>query len=323
MSRFFVYLLETSVCLVGFWLLYRFLFRNLTHYRLNRFVLLSMLIAGLLIPAISTQLPGSLQEEWWEIRSSFLAGGNLNIAGDDVTEDDVATPGLQPYPFMEEVVPDGVVPEVRVVETSSVVGMVILIFYLTGVVGFTMKYIMDMLRLVRVIRKHNASSQGAFKVIRLERSTGSFSFFRYLFIAGKGLSKQSENLVLRHEIAHAVQLHSLDMLLIRLAGIVFWFNPVLIGFRRDLQDVHEHLADEAALERTDALTYSKLILSLATTDRQALPVQNFSYKKIKKRITMIGKTKSSVFSLARYAMILPILAAFVLAFPAGRFLLSL
>ena len=50
------YLLESSICITVFYVLYYLFFRRLTFIRLNRIYLISSLIIGLILPSISYQL---------------------------------------------------------------------------------------------------------------------------------------------------------------------------------------------------------------------------------------------------------------------------
>ena len=52
MGIFFVYILKSSICLVGFYLFYRLLLSSETFHRFNRIALLSILLLSCLLPLV-------------------------------------------------------------------------------------------------------------------------------------------------------------------------------------------------------------------------------------------------------------------------------
>src|SRR5690606_31843644 len=79
---------------------------------------------------------------------------------------------------------------------------------------------------------------------------GSFSFFNRIFINKADFDHHFDT-VYNHEKIHVAQYHSLDILLVELFRVVFWFNPVLGLYKHSLQEVHEFLADTSATNKED------------------------------------------------------------------------
>jgi TonB family protein len=135
---------------------------------------------------------------------------------------------------------------------------------------------------------------------------GSFSFFKWLVVNSTDY-EQNFDPILRHESVHIRQLHSLDILLIEILKVVFWFNPVLWFYKRSLQEVHEYLADEEAPNRDH---YAKFLVAYALNAPVAsLTNHFFNSSLLKSRITMIYKNRNSNWVLSKYMLVFPLTAA--------------
>ncbi|MCA6433876.1 MAG: hypothetical protein IM574_09725, partial [Cytophagales bacterium] len=87
-----------------------------------------------------------------------------------------------------------------------------------------------------------------FKVIQSLEGFRSFSFFHLIFI-GDSYTPEEREQVIAHEMVHARNFHSIDILLAELLKIFFWFNPVVYLFKRLFSSLHEFQADRAAVEK--------------------------------------------------------------------------
>lgn len=70
----------------------------------------------------------------------------------------------------------------------------------------------------------------------------AFSFFKIL-VVDKELP-QAETII-NHEKVHIRQWHSADIILIELAAIINWFNPIVYLYKKEIRHIHEFTADEA------------------------------------------------------------------------------
>ncbi|WP_373514652.1 TonB family protein, partial [Persicitalea sp.] len=149
---------------------------------------------------------------------------------------------------------------------------------------------------------------------------GSFSFLNHIVITRRDYEENFDT-VLNHELAHVRQRHSLDVLLMEGLRVVFWFNPILVFYKKSLQQVHEYLADRevCAWEATpgdaspgDASprdSYAEFMVSYAlatpNAERRAVDLVNpfIDSKLLKNRIVMLYKNKNSNWSLGKYAAV--------------------
>src|SRR5687768_2766641 len=79
-----------------------------------------------------------------------------------------------------------------------------------------------------------------------------FSFFNNIFWNDRiDLNSATGNRIFRHEVAHVTEMHTHDKLFINLALIFFWCNPFFWIIRKELNMIHEFIADKKALEDGD------------------------------------------------------------------------
>ena len=109
--------------------------------------------------------------------------------------------------------------------------------------------------------------------------------------------------------------HSADLLLTDLCGCLQWFNPAMWLLRRELRDIHEYEADEAVISSgIDAKSYQLLLIRKAVGGRWYSIANSFNHSKLKNRITMMLRKKSSRWTGARVLLLLPLTALALGAF---------
>ena len=70
--------------------------------------------------------------------------------------------------------------------------------------------------------------------------------------------------LIAHEKAHLDQKHTLDVLFVEILQIVFWFNPLLLFYKRAIKLNHEFLADQAVNAQFQSVkNYQNLLLAFA------------------------------------------------------------
>lgn len=149
--------------------------------------------------------------------------------------------------------------------------------------------------------------------------TGSFSFLKWIVINRNDYENHFD-LILSHEDVHIRQKHTIDILLIELLKLFFWFNPALWFYKRSLQEVHEFLADEQAPNRDQ---YTQFLVSYAlNTPVASLTNHFFNSSLLLNRVQMIYKNRNSYWSLGKYLIIVPIISAMILLTAARERLLE-
>lgn len=135
----------------------------------------------------------------------------------------------------------------------------------------------------------------------------AFSFFKIL-VVDKELP-QAETII-NHEKVHIRQWHSADVILIELASIISWFNPVVYLYKKEIRHIHEFIADEEAVSLLQSKAdYAVLLFSNTMgIDPHHLSNNFFNHSLLKRRIIMLNKNKSRRTGLWKYGFSAPLFA---------------
>ncbi|QRR01291.1 M56 family metallopeptidase [Dyadobacter sandarakinus] len=168
--------------------------------------------------------------------------------------------------------------------------------YLAGFGISACRLAVQVLQLRRVLSQGDRIVLDDCQVI-LSSSAGSFSFLKNIVISYDDYENHFDE-ILRHEMVHTRQWHSVDIMMLEILKTVFWFNPVLALYKRATQEVHEFLADQQAVNREH---YARFLISYAlNTPVSSLSNHFFKPSQIKTRIKMIYKNRTSKWMLGTY-----------------------
>lgn len=128
-------------------------------------------------------------------------------------------------------------------------------------------------------------------VIPTKTDRSPFSFFRLVFVPERLLTDPALDNILLHEKAHVLKLHSLDLILVEMLSVVFWFHPAIWYLRRQLKQQHEFEADRFVLgQNVDKIAYQQLMVNFSFKSYN-LPITNpFNVSPLKQRIMMMNQT---------------------------------
>ena len=172
-------------------------------------------------------------------------------------------------------------------------GTVLSLIYLSGIAVFLIRFIIKLVKLKMLLTK---TTKGT-----------AFSF-----LGKKVIDKElpQYRTIENHEDTHIKQLHSLDILLFELIGILNWFNPVIYFYKHTIKNIHEYLADEEAANfQGNKEQYALLLLSSALGVSPGNLTNSFFNKSlIKKRIYMLHKQRSTKTAILKYGLFLPLFA---------------
>ena len=296
MGLFFVYILKSSVCLAIFYLFYRLLLARETFHRFNRFSLLGILLLSCLLPLVEV----SVKQET-EVHQTMLTLEQLLMMADAVNATEAGARA----------------------ETATVTWIqVALLVYLAGIVFFAFRNVYSLVRLLMLLKSGKKEDIGSYLPGRKERVTlivhncdiAPFSWMGYIVISRKDLEENGREILI-HELAHIHNRHSWDLLVADVCIFFQWFNPASWLLKQELQNIHEFEADETVIkEGVDAKQYQLLLIKKAVGSRLYSIANSFNHSKLKKRITMMMKKKSSPWTRAKYLYILPLAAVAVAAF---------
>ena len=174
--------------------------------------------------------------------------------------------------------------------------------YIIGVVLLSVRFIIQAASISNLIRKSPAETINGIRVKRLEKESGPFSFFGWIFINMESLKDDEINEVLIHELTHARQKHSIDVLLAEIVNIICWVNPFSWLLKREVRQNLEYLADRKVMESgIEAKSYQYHLLGLAYKPQHGLS-NNFNISHLKQRIIMMNKKKTNGVGHIKYAL---------------------
>ncbi len=177
---------------------------------------------------------------------------------------------------------------------------VVTVIYIAGLTIAATQLTRNIAQLVRYLRSGERIELEDCTVILIDSNqVGSFSFLKWIVINRNDYENHFDA-ILRHEMVHTEQRHSLDILLIEIIRTVFWFNPVLLLYKRSLQEIHEYLADAQAPNRE---YYAQFLVAYALNAPVAsLTNHFFKPSQLKNRIQMIYKNRTSKWMLGTYVV---------------------
>ncbi|MDT0295854.1 M56 family metallopeptidase [Mesonia ostreae] len=149
---------------------------------------------------------------------------------------------------------------------------------------------------------------GEFSYYEIKNSQMACTFYNQIFMGDEIPAEQREH-ILRHELVHVSQKHSLDLLFFEALKLIFWFHPAIYAYQKQLSSLHEYIADEAVTRHTSKKQYYQNLLNVAFGTHQISFInQFFNHSLIKKRILMLQKSKSSTRAKLKYLIVLPLIA---------------
>lgn len=290
------YILESAFCLACFYAFYWFALRRETFFQLNRWYLLLSPLLAFAIPALKIQL-----EKPTKAKSPVPAA----IDWQAVVEQTQQVP-MQLRQQLETPLPAA--------GWSLTLGEALTVIYLTGAALLATLLLVRLWRLMRFIRRCRKAHAGKFTLA--EAADGEMpvaSFFSFVFWNKREVS-EDERLIIEHELVHARQWHSLDVLLMEALVVWQWFNPLVYVYRRSLQAVHEYIADDYVVRHSRQRYAYAALLAQQYRGRARPDLMNTFHAQIQNRLTMLAKHPSRRLRRAKFALALPLALALMLLF---------
>lgn len=179
------------------------------------------------------------------------------------------------------------------------------IFYL-GIIITSLLFIFKIAHICLLIYKNPKRWKGNVLLVKLINSTSAFSFFNYVFL-GSNLKEEQQNIIIKHELVHVTQKHTLDLLFFEAQRILFWFNPLVYMYQARVRSLHEYIADQEALKTQNKSDYyQNLLTQIFETENVSFINAFFKKSLIKKRIMMLSKSKSKQIVKLKYALLIPV-----------------
>ena len=191
---------------------------------------------------------------------------------------------------------------------------ILLAIYIAGAAAAAVYTVFVAIKLHATISKGEKMPHGRYTLaITPDTRIAPFSWCCYIVMSRSDFETSGEVITL-HETRHLDARHWVDLLLAQLVAIFQWYNPAAWLMREELKTVHEFQADEAVIRSgTDPRQYQMLLIKKAVGARFPSLANSLNHSKLKKRITMMYKSKSSTARRFRALALLPAGALALLA----------
>ena len=273
----FMYLLKSMILSGIFFGYYALFLKNTIYHAYNRFYLLASMVLSLVIPCFHLSM-FTISEE--------------------------ALPAAQVLTYLSTVAQGPVA-------QASIAWEIVAMGTISGLFVAYLAY--SILRIYLLKMKNPVTQMGDFDFIETELEEAPFSFFNNLFWK-KSISIEDESgrKILQHELSHIRQNHSLDRLFSQTICAIFWMNPLNWIMQKELQNIHEFIADRDAVGAGEVDAFAKMLLQTYYGNHFLNPSHSFYYSSIKRRIIMLTTSKTPKYAYLRRVAVLPMLA-FILA----------
>jgi beta-lactamase regulating signal transducer with metallopeptidase domain len=288
------YLIKVIGCSGLLLLVYLLFLQREKMYRFNRFYLLFSIVFSFFVPlipvTISTPLP--------------LVTGTAADVVDNITAI---------LPEQVTAIDDQVT---TIDERVNYWPIALITLYIAVTTFLLCRFIINLFTLYRKIRTGRQVNYAHAAMVLTEEAVTPFSFLHYIFINKQDFNDGIiEKEILRHELTHVRQKHSLDILLLESLLVFCWVNPFLFLYRKAIQLNHEFLADESVINTFhDTASYQYLLFNKLSGKSNALLTSSFNYLITKKRLTMMNKQTNRTVALVKQVALLPVLAGMVFLF---------
>ncbi|MGJ8591912.1 MAG: M56 family metallopeptidase [Aquaticitalea sp.] len=278
----FHYILQTIAFQLFFLIIYDVFLKKETFFNWNRFYLLITAIISVVLPFIKLESIRTIVPEQFVIRLPEVIIGDLQT-----------TTTNQPTEIASELITN-----------SNFIWSWDYLLY-GGMILASLLLIYKIYKITVLIQNNPKRWKDNFIIVSILKSNAAFSFFNYIFL-GELIKEDEKEIILKHELVHVSQKHSLDLLLFEILRIAFWFNPLIYMYQNRITTLHEYISDAQAVKQNDKKQYyEKLLAQLFETENISFTNTFFKQSLIKKRILMLGKSRSNRINLLKYALLIP------------------
>lgn len=295
-------IISIAIAIALLWAAYRLLFINSNRLIFNRAFLIIALGFSLILPAAGFYI-GRSTPQIVSYRQSLFQGimlDELVITAEGVT---ISTP-------VEAIADEEAVAPIQEAANSFNIWKYLWLIYIIGVGVMGLVFLFKLGKIIFIIIKSPKKKMPGYTAVFTGKEHGSYSFFNYAFFPNENVNAE----IVRHEMSHIAHHHSADILFVELMMIIQWFNPFIYLYKRELQSLHEYMADrDVVATGIDKQNYMMLILQQCTAVDFSNMSNNFSFLLTKKRIKMITQSKKAKGVVIKALLTLPLFALLLFA----------
>ncbi|NOU59086.1 carboxypeptidase-like regulatory domain-containing protein [Marinifilum caeruleilacunae] len=288
MNVYFDFLLKASVSISIMYALYWLLLRNMTHFKANRFFLLASVLLAVICAAFPVRYEVLMTAPQVMQSSEFADQFQRNISS-------TITPQEEEVQF-----------------NMWNIGLAI---YLLGLIMVLLRLIIQSWKPIQIIFKTKAKKIDEYLLHENTVYKMPFSFFNRILIHPEYFKQNEINDILAHEKVHIQERHWIDLFIIELLTVFFWFNPFIWLFERAIKQNHEYLADKGVLSRGQSpVRYQAILINQLMGTKVIGLANHLNFALGPTRFKMMTKEKTSKRKLYRMIWLLPVLAVLMYSF---------
>lgn len=286
MKQFLLYFIQviiSSGILYGF---YHFVLRNTLFHKYNRYYLLASVLLSVFVPFLNIPIyfSGNNHTTNGIVNTIFYFG--MDQGNEAVVSINKSTTKVDGFNWSQ----------------------ILLIAYIFITLLAFLRMIVSLIKITNLKRKYPVEKIDSISFYKTNEPGTPFSFFYGLFWNNKlELHSPKGQQIFRHEIFHIRQLHTVDVLFLKMVSALFWINPFFHLIKKETKAIHEFLADEFAIQSSDKWQYAELLLMQALQTQHSI-VNPFFHNQIKRRIAMIQNSTTTGKQYLRKLLTLPALA---------------
>ena len=281
-------LIRASIGIALFYALYWLLLRQSTHFKANRLFLLISLMVSVVLALVPIQYQVLIQAPSSPALSDYSGIFNREVANTSTNEQDSNGIGLWGILFL---------------------------IYSIGSAIVLLRLLVQCGKPLLIISKSKPKKIYDCLIHENKVFSSPFSFFNRILINPEYFQQDEIDDILTHEKVHIQERHWIDLFIIELLTVVFWFNPFIWFFERAIKQNHEYLADEGVLSRGHSPVRYQALLINRLMGTQVIGLSNhFNSSLGLTRFKMMTKEKTSKRKLLRMVWGIPVLAILLMAF---------
>jgi hypothetical protein len=283
------YLLKVIICSSILYGYYWLLLCNKIFHKYNRFYLMASVVLSLLLPLIKIN--------FWQ-QNETTSTGVIQVLQAVSSSDE----------YMDTII---VAAKSNRFNTAQLYPFA----YLLVSIVFIFIFLHGLYIIFRLLKKYPQQIINSISFVNTDDKRTPFSFLKYIFWNNSiDIETTTGQQIFKHELAHVQEKHSHDKLFINIILIFFWCNPFYWLIRKELNMIHEFIADKKAVEDSDTAAFAAMILQATYPQHRFQLTNNFFYSPIKRRLLMLTKNKNPKVNYFGRIMVLPLAVLIFTAF---------
>ena len=282
MGDFIVYTVRGALLLTLLFAAYKISLGNSTEFSVRRISLLLIYLCAILVP-LAEYFPAS-------------NSGNISHSFSPVSANIIVTAKATD------------IQSVTIENHSSLINIVALVM----VAGMIANLLITLIGFLRIVKYRVGSRiwehDGIKMAVTGNLSVNPFTFGNTIYLSEKDFYEY-DPMIIAHELCHCKKRHYIDLIIARIVACLTWWNPFSWFMLRELHDVHEYQADRHVISNGfDMKCYQYMLIKKAAGSRLQTFADSLNHSKLKKRLTMMKRSKKKGGAIAA-ALMIPALIA--------------